>query len=816
MPRHRSRPKGFRAIPEKIVLEVREGIASSGKPPVKIFVGSESAQYRAECIFVWSIEQARDPGRVYEIFLMKELSGFDRRRWLTGFTNYRFAIPEFSGNCGRAIYNDVDQIYLTDPGELFDHDLQGHGFLTIAPNDSSVMVMDCKKMATVWSLETAKFEKKNTLVQRALDVPNLWGHLEPEWNARDEEYQEGQSKVLHYTALHTQPWQPFPQEFVYQKSPVGDVWVNLEHSANQGGFLLFTRYHPSSLFTEFAKMAANLQHLSPLPSPFQDIETLHNLEEAVRTLQASTLLYCHFGGIFERLPEHVGSAVLSRLAMTTFDMCYQDPGPISHRQFDIVLCPGGLPLIPDEDIPWVIEEMFHKANRMVYVLIDSTNRDQIFPAGIHQSAVNRDFYWWVSQLQEVSARYPAIHWKFVFHTKSSKGMPQRLIRCGGKWIGSLPRTWILSDGKVGHTTQSEVLAKALGWPCEIKQLRFHGWYKIKKLLWGLFPPDTTGLDRVHSSPLCPPWPDFVISTGWRPAPIARWIRDQSQGNTRIIQLGRKGGGSADLFDIVITPTYYGFPPHPHRIETLIPLNGLSQESVETAGQRWPNLFGNAPHPRIVFVVGGSTARFKFTPEMARVIGNQLNDLAEKCHGKIFAVTSPRTGEDLTHALELALAPHHVIHKWLPNQSDNPYFAYLAGADVIIVTGESESMLAEAVSLGKSVYIVPLPENSPKWKVRLSEKIVQRAHSQPLNKRGTARPQQGIERICARLIRSGLIQPRRDLHMLHKSLINKGVARQFGEPIENGKRPQLNETEAVAKKVQETLGVFCTKNEKPPV
>ncbi len=782
-------------------------MASSGKPPVRIFIGSEAAQYRAERILVWSIEQVRDPSRVYEIFLMKELSGFDRRQWLTGFTNYRFAIPAFAGQTGRAIYNDVDQIYLTDPGELFDHELQEHGFLTIAPNDSSVMVMDCKKMATVWSLEAAKFEKKNALVQRALDVPNLRGKLELEWNARDEEYRAGQSKVLHYTALHTQPWQPFPQEFVYHKSPEGAVWFNLEHRANQRGFLLFTKSHPSSLFSEFAKQATDLQNIPPKLSTFQDVETVHDLEEAMHTFKAKTLLYCHLGGLFERFPEHVRSTGLSSLTMTPLDFCHQDPGSLPSQRFDIVLSPGGLHLVPDEDIPWVIEEMFHRANDMVYVAIKNTNRDQSFSAEPPQLGLKRDFNWWMSHLESISARYPGIHWKFVFHTETSKGISQRLIRCGGKWIGPPPKTWILSDGKVGHTTQSEVLAKSLGWPYEIKQLRFYGWHKIQKLLWGLFPPNIIGLNRAHSSPLCSPWPDLVISTGWRPAPIARWIREQSQGRTRIIQLGRKGGGPADLFDVVITPTYYGFPPHPHRIETLAPLNGLSQESLETVRQRWPNLFGNAPHPRIVFVVGGSTARFKFTPEMARLIGNQLKDLAEKCHGKIFAVTSPRTGKDLSHALESTLSPDHFVHNWQPNQSDNPYFAYLAGADVIFVTGESESMLAEAVSLGKPVYIVPLPEHSPTWKVRLSERIVQRAHSQPLNKRGTARPQQGIERICARLIRTGLIQPRRDLHMFHELLINKGIARPFGETIENGKRPQLNEIETVAQKVKATLGIF---------
>ncbi|MDH5296031.1 MAG: mitochondrial fission ELM1 family protein, partial [Nitrospirota bacterium] len=163
-------------------------------------------------------------------------------------------------------------------------------------------------------------------------------------------------------------------------------------------------------------------------------------------------------------------------------------------------------------------------------------------------------------------------------------------------------------------------------------------------------------------------------------------------------------------------------------------------------------------------------------------------------------------KELSHALEAILTPNHCVHKWQPNQSDNPYLAYLAGADVIIVTGESESMLAEAASLGKPVYIIPLPENPPTWKVRLSEKIIQRAQSQPLNKRGTARPQQGLEHLCARLIRAGLVQPRRNLTMLHDSLFQKGIARPFGEPIENGTRPQLKEMETVARKVKATLGI----------
>ena len=131
--------------------------------------------------------------------------------------------------------------------------------------------------------------------------------------------------------------------------------------------------------------------------------------------------------------------------------------------------------------------------------------------------------------------------------------------------------------------------------------------------------------------------------------------------------------------------------------------------------------------------------------------------------------------------------------------------------MILVTGDSESMLAEAASLGKPVYIIPLPEKSQTWIAQLNDWVIKRAHSRPLNKRGTVRPQQGVERLCARLMRGGLVQPRRDLTILHESLIQRGIARQFGEPLQNGKCPKAQEPEMIAKKIKDILGIFDHEN-----
>ena len=226
-----------REQPDLVVLGVEPGHAPSPLPPVRIFLGTEEGQYRAERVFVWSILQVRDPARIYEIHLMKNVAGFDRRGWRTGFTCYRFAIPDFAGREGKAIYNDVDQIYLADPALLFDLPLDGHGYLAIDARDTSVMLIDCEKMLPWWNRAAASAHgAKGPLTKKPAEEPGLWGELDGHWNARDLEYVEGQTKCLHYTALHQQPWNPFPEAYSYHQNPLAYIWHDLERGADAAGY----------------------------------------------------------------------------------------------------------------------------------------------------------------------------------------------------------------------------------------------------------------------------------------------------------------------------------------------------------------------------------------------------------------------------------------------------------------------------------------------------------------------------------------------------------------------------------------------------
>jgi len=242
---HKSfRPEGLNAAPCVYTLAPLPGIRPSRKPPVRIFIGSEAGQLRAERVLVWSIMRHRDPARTYEIHIMSDLAGFRRVGWVTGFTTYRYAIPHYAGYAGRAIYNDVDQVYLEDPAKLFDLEMNGHGFLAVASRsrrrwsfDTSVALLDCHRLASVWSLHAAQTLAVEQLLDLTNAVEGLQGDLPPAWNARDGEYREGESKVLHFTKLRSQPWQPFPRQHRYTKRPEGEIWRALEHEADHERFL---------------------------------------------------------------------------------------------------------------------------------------------------------------------------------------------------------------------------------------------------------------------------------------------------------------------------------------------------------------------------------------------------------------------------------------------------------------------------------------------------------------------------------------------------------------------------------------------------
>lgn len=802
---------------ERIVLDARGDGAPGSKPPVRIFVGTEPAQYRAERVFVWSIEQIRDPARVYEIHLMKDLPGFRRRGWLTGFTNYRFAVPHLAGGQGRAIYNDVDQVYLADPAELFDTELNGHGYLSVNDRDTSVMLIDCARMAAIWTPEDAQRQRRKTLEARARAVPGLWGSVDPAWNARDHAYASRRErpapKILHFTTVHAQPWQPFPERYAYQASPAADVWFDLERRADAAGYFPFRADRSTARYRSLCARLAGLvsrENNARVRSPNVELPTVPAVRRLIAETTSRTILLPSLG-LEASAPLHEGADGSNAHSDVVVETCHPAAADEhSARTADGVVCRHTLDFVPDEDVPWLLDDFFRRAQRFVYLSVSTSAHDPTLPEGGRLPAQVRPVAWWRTHLDAASRRYPKLRWSLRLEPLTGRG-DAGYDYTGGN-LGRQPIVWVLTSHKPGHTTQACGLADALGWPYTTKTLHFRGPTGMHKYLLGTDRATRRGLDVSKSDALEPPWPDLVIAAGWRLGRVARWIQHESRGRTHLALLGRIGSRPVAPTDVSIGCAHFRLPPHLRRIETIAPVTRINRQRLEAAAATWRSRVEAAPRPWIMLLVGGATARHELTPDQARRLGDEVRAFAERLHGTVFATTSRRTGRPAAAALAAALGPPHSAYVWQPDRADNPYLGYLALADVLIVTGESESMLAEAAATDTPMYIYPLAERPAGVVERIKDWIFMRARSQRLNKRGSPRPQRGVAYVCGRLIERGIVQPRRDLHALHTALVERAGAAFFpapdacaaNGPLDIRPRQALRELDAVAEQVRNLL------------
>jgi hypothetical protein len=103
---------------------------------------------------------------------------------------------------------------------------------------------------------------------------------------------------------------------------------------------------------------------------------------------------------------------------------------------------------------------------------------------------------------------------------------------------------------------------------------------------------------------------------------------------------------------------------------------------------------------------------------------------------------------------------HLAHDPQRDPTQNPYAAFIALADRIVVSADSASMLAEACRTGKPVMVAPLPyERTPHVRLmRLLERVLPDPASDLLQRLGIAVFGRDMRRLVRVLAAQGHIAP----------------------------------------------------------
>jgi mitochondrial fission protein ELM1 len=320
--------------------------------------------------------------------------------------------------------------------------------------------------------------------------------------------------------------------------------------------------------------------------------------------------------------------------------------------------------------------------------------------------------------------------------------------------------------RTGDNLQLQALADGLGWPWEAKTLT---WPK-RPARWTPFYGRDASLKCLKPearNDFGPPWPDLVLSIGWRSVPVARWI--QMMSGARLVHLGRPRA-RVDYFDLVLTTPQYRLPATDNVIELSGPLTTLKPEILAASADAWGTRLSHLPRPWFAVLIGGDTPSLRFPTSAARALALACNTLAASQEGSLLVATSPRTSQQVTDAFLAELKAPSFCHQWREN-TENPYPAFLALADQFIITNDSISMTHEAALAGRPLHIFPLYGNESWYRTAL-RRLDHRLRTED----------NLIARTYEGLIRRGLIYPPKSPADYFDRLMENGPAVPIGRPV----------------------------------
>jgi uncharacterized protein len=269
-----------------------------------------------------------------------------------------------------------------------------------------------------------------------------------------------------------------------------------------------------------------------------------------------------------------------------------------------------------------------------------------------------------------------------------------------------PSVWVLHDGKPGMASQALGLAETTGFPFSEKLLSIRRpWSWLPPQLW-LAP---LGAVTQAGSALAPPWPDLVIGCGRNTARPALAIRRASGGRIVAAQIQDPRVGRGE-FDMLCVPEHDRLRG-PRILVTRGAIHRVTPQRLAAERRRFPTIEA-LPRPIIGVLIGGSNRAYRLDLRRFDEIADMIAAVVRGTGGSVVVTPSRRTGDRGLGLLRARLAglPGSI---W-DGEGDNPYYAYLAIADALLVTADSVSMVSEAAATGKPVHIIGLGGGDAKF------------------------------------------------------------------------------------------------------
>ncbi|KAL9332117.1 hypothetical protein ACSQ67_001727 [Phaseolus vulgaris] len=219
-------------------------------------------------------------------------------------------------------------------------------------------------------------------------------------------------------------------------------------------------------------------------------------------------------------------------------------------------------------------------------------------------------------------------------------------------------------------------------------------------------------------------PLLVVASGRDTISVASSIKRLAPENVFLVQI-QHPRFHLNRFDLVITPRhdYYPLTPHAQQqipwflqrwvtpweppgrnvVLTVGALHQADSVALRVAASAWHNELATLPKPLLVVNVGGPTGNCPYGVDLVKKLVVMLQNVLWSC-GSIRISFSRRTPDKMSTILVKEFSTNPKVQIW-DGEGPNPHMGHLAWADAFVITADSVSMLSEACSTGKPVYVV---------------------------------------------------------------------------------------------------------------
>jgi hypothetical protein len=140
---------------------------------------------------------------------------------------------------------------------------------------------------------------------------------------------------------------------------------------------------------------------------------------------------------------------------------------------------------------------------------------------------------------------------------------------------------------------------------------------------------------------------------------------------------------------------------PNVLRVLTALHDLTPAKLAAGAAAWTPRFAHLPRPLIGVLLGGPTRGSEFGAAEAHTLLERLEAYRDALGGSLVIVPSRRTPDGALGVFRRAVD----ARTWVWDRAgDNPYLGVLALADRFVVTGDSVSMVSEALATPKPVEV----------------------------------------------------------------------------------------------------------------